>query len=80
MKKIIEWIKTKLNIRSVRRSAYVSEVIKFGEVNSNGILFDKDMRIEVNGKIKDFVIDERGVKVIKSFDFEGISFTNSKRA
>lgn len=79
MKKIFEWIKEKLNIHFARCCTYTAQVIKFGEINRNGIMFDKDMKIEISGKVKNMIIDEHGIKAIKSFDLKSISLTNSKK-
>jgi hypothetical protein len=74
VQKIFQRIKDGLRVRRVRRRAYVMQVIRFGEVSKNGLVFDKDAKIAISGKVGNMHIDESGIKVIDDFDLESISF------
>ena len=62
----------------MKNKKFISQVIKFGEINRNNIIFDKNMKIEISGNIEDMYINEHGIKVINSFNLESISFVNDQ--
>jgi len=59
-------------------------IIRFGEVTKNGNVYPvgsikiEDLeRLEIQGTIKDFEIDEDGVTVIKEIELTGVSAMQS---
>lgn len=56
----------KLSLPSIESST----LIKFNEVDTDGNMYLPNS-IKIRGRIKDFYIDENGVKIIKNFSING---------
>lgn len=63
-----------------KEKSSVAYIIRFDEIDSDGNMFlrnsistDNLNRLKISGQIKDYEIDENGVKVIKDFRLISVS-------
>ena len=71
-------VNSKFGVSDITCTGYL---IRFNEVNANGIIINKDAiniedldHMKIAGKIVDYEIDDNGVKIIKNFDLRSVSY------